>query len=141
MKTVLAAALLIGLGAGCVTARPAPTLGVAEVVARHTELNGRVVRVRGWIRTCHGRGCSLCETSAGAEGRGAEAGWLSIGWAPNFDRQVRSLGLVQIELEARVRAVCFNDPMPAGVVEVCADRVDQLQNPRLVRILSRHTPN
>lgn len=140
MRIVLAAALLICLGVGSATARRAPTFSVAEVVARHIELNGRVVRVRGWIRECHGRSCSLYEAAVGAKGGGAEAAWLSIGWAPAFDRQVRQLGVAQIEVEARVHAVCFNDPMPTGVVEVCADRVDQLQNPRLIKTVSQLIP-
>ena len=141
MKVEAAFLVLLTLGAGHAIARDVPVLSVAEVVAQQRALDHRLVRVRGWIGVCHGRGCSLYETQAGARGQGAQAGWLSIGMAPDFDRQVRPLGLAQIEMQARVRAVCFNDPMPEGVVEVCADRVDQLQQPRLIRVLSRSQAN
>lgn len=140
MKAAIALAILV-FSASCATARGTQALSVADVVARHNELDGRVVRIRGWVGECHGRSCGLYETRSGAHGNGAEAGSLSIGTAPAFDRQVRSLGRAQIVVDARVRAVCFNDPMPAGVVEVCADRVDQLQPIRIVQVLSRGGTN
>ena len=141
MKIAAAFLILLTVGAGHAVARDVPVLSVAEVVAQHRALDHRVVRVRGWMRICQGRSCSIFETRSGAEGRGAEAGWLSIGFTPSFDRRMGSMGLVQIVLEARVHAVCFNDPMPNGAIEVCADRVDQLQEPRLVRVLSRGIAN
>jgi len=137
MKFAAAALILAPFAAGHAKAREPVVLSVADVVARHIELNGHVVRVRGWIRECHGRSCGIYETRAG-DWRG---GHLSIGGAPGFDRRVQGQGLVQVELQARVHAVCFNDPMPAGVVEICADRVDQLADPRLIRILSSSTAN
>ena len=137
MKIVAAALTLAALGTGPAEAREPDVLSVADVVARHIELDGQIVRVRGWIRECHGRSCGIYETRAGDW----RAGHLSLGGAPEFDRRVQGHGLVQVELEARVHAVCFNDPMPAGVVEICADRVDQLADPRLVRILSSSTVN
>jgi hypothetical protein len=137
MKFAFAALLLLALSANGAMAREGATLSVAEAVARHGELNGRVVRVKGWLGTCQGLSCSLYETLAGARGQGAEAGWLSIGSSVAFDRRARRLRHKRIVLEARLHAVCFNDPTPPGIVEVCADRVEQLQPIRIVRILSR----
>jgi hypothetical protein len=141
MRLLLLVAVLL---CGCATQSRDQTrvLSVKEVNAHASELDGKTIRIRGWLPRCGGRDCSLYESKLDAdtflEGR-ARVRLLSIGYDPKFDAAVRPNLPATIVLEAQLNADCLNPRMkksPDGTqyITICADRADDLKPIRLINI-------
>ena len=126
-------ALAVGSGAATAAADP-PALTIEEVVARHDELDGQGIRVRGWLTACEPLSCRI---SAGPNRQ--DRPHLSIGGSETFDAAVENLIGRQIVLDATLDPKCLHiqvdDPPPEGKAFICTDRAPVLANPALVASL------
>jgi hypothetical protein len=103
--------------------RSTQVLSVPRVIAQHKGLNGKKVRVLGWIIGCGRYDCELFDTSDG----GAK---VSLGRSQEFDKAVkRAGGVLQVIVEGTIDRTCFEPSM------ACLDRPDQIRDPSLVRVL------
>ena len=125
--------LSLMLLAGCAT----PTSGssaltVSEVWARHHELDGKVIRVRGFVSGCRILGCALQESL------GEDTKWLGIGTSGKFDKAVAPLVGRQIVVKGRLDASCLHvyaDPrfeQNREDIIICTDRASMIDEPRLI---------
>jgi hypothetical protein len=125
------------LGLSVTAGAEAPVLTVPQVIARHEALDGKIVRVRGWlIHRCQRLDCAL---SARRDDREPS---LSLGGSTSFDsalRDARAEGH-EILVEGRVNRTCFDHSKDPGndsrELVLCTDRADELANPRLISIYS-----
>jgi hypothetical protein len=137
-------------------------LGVAELKTHHAALASKVVEVHGWLLPCHFRSCLLVESRdyglwlehAGALERRMDrrgdtsvqfppppdrrSGGVSLGSSASFDKQVAPLRdyLSEVIVEARVTDECWSSP-ETGEIVLCADRSNQLEPVRLVKVIQR----
>ena len=124
--------LSVLLLAGCTTMQPAkPALTVSEVWARHHELEGSVIRVRGVIPRCYSLGCELYESKED------KSKWLSIGTSDKFDDEVETYLGKPILVEGRLRGECLHafadkDTDQTEEVIICTDRASMIMNPKLI---------
>jgi hypothetical protein len=122
----------VSLLSACATT---PNFAIAEIESRHEKLDGKRVRVTGWLRDCWYLSCHIT-----AE-RGQKGPDLSLGASTLFDRAVGPFRKqeIEIEVEGIVGRPCFdhsNDPgRDPNLIEVCTDRADQLRRPRLLRVI------
>ena len=125
------------LEASVAAAVEAPVLTVPQVIAQHEALDGKVVRVRGWLlKRCQKLDCAL---SARRDDREPS---ISLGGSTSFDlalQDSRAEGH-EILVEGRVNRICFDhskDPGNGpGDLIFCTDRADELVDPRLITIYS-----
>jgi hypothetical protein len=125
------------LGASIGAAAEAPALTVPQVIAQHEALDGKVVRVRGWLlHRCQKLDCALSAR------RGDRQPSLSLGSSANFDlalQDSRAEGH-EILVEGRVNRTCFDhskDPdNDSRELTFCTDRADELADPRLISVYS-----
>jgi hypothetical protein len=106
-------------------------LSVTEVIARHRELNGRQVIVRGWLDRCRTLSCGLFASRKAAVIHRYGDDMLSIGWSKAFDRELLNRGPVEILLRARVNDTCMRPEI------ICLDRADELQPIKILRVWRR----
>jgi hypothetical protein len=122
--------------------------GVNEVDAHASELDGKTIRIRGWLPRCGGLDCSLYESKFDADTFLEQPGGkhlLSIGADPKFDAAVRPKLPANIVLEAKLNSECLNPRMrknPDGTqyITICADRTDDLKPIRLIKIQPAAVP-
>lgn len=110
-------------------------IGVEDVIARHHELDGKRIRVHGWLGNCWSNSCGLF-SSADEDA----ALRLSIGSSKSFDLKARSLKGRHVEIEATVDAGCMHikyDEPPPENSEICLDRAEELASPILIRKLRK----
>jgi hypothetical protein len=114
-----------------------PNLSIADVIARHEQLDGQRVRVSGWLLDkCYRFGCSIRAS------READSPTLRIGESADFDEALISKGAQghRILIEGRVKHDCFDHPKgdpryDPKFITVCTDRGDQLADPKLITVL------
>jgi hypothetical protein len=135
MRYLLIIAGLSGLSVA--SAAEAPVLTVPQVIERHEALDGKVVRVSGWLHSrCYRFGCSITNTR---DGKGA---YLSLGGSGSFDLAVQKAGAQgrKILVEGRVNHTCFDHSKDPGndprELTICTDRADELADPRLISVYS-----
>ena len=110
------------------------SLTIKNVVERHEALDGKKVRLTGWIKSCENYSCEMTEQAA------QNGPVIRIGYAPHFDREFAKFNgsEVHIVIDGIVHAGCFDHEtdakMPAEVV-VCTDRSGQLDKPKLIKVL------
>ena len=109
-------------------------LTIKDVVGRHESLDGKQVRLTGWIKSCENYSCEMTDRAA------QNGSVIRIGYAPDFDFELAKFkGFeVHIVVDGIVHAGCFGHEtdanMPAEVV-VCTDRAGQLDKPKLIKVL------
>lgn len=85
-------------------------VAVADIVARHEMIDGRLVRVSGWMGNCNKASCTLygSETDA-ATSNEDRASRLSLGRpiTPDFDDLARQFRGRSVIVEGHVRAACW----------------------------------
>lgn len=111
---------------------------IATIYARHEQLAGQRVSVRGWLHACYRLSCGIA-----GEGR-TDANFLSFGPSTRFDHSLPPHPREDIEIVVSgvVEPGCF--PHPEGdpnhhddVIIVCADRYSHLADPILLKVLRR----
>ena len=115
-----------------------PSLSVEELYSRRFELDGRRVRVTGWLGPCSRKRCRI-ENREGGGGRG-----IWIGRSAAFDRRAARLGTRWVTVEARVMKRCFgadlvhtDDERGTILFIPCAGRTGraaQLANPKIIAV-------
>ena len=153
---LLASVLMLG---GCATY--GKSLSLTTLEAQHASMTSKVVQVHGWLTPCHGRSCLMVEDrdyglwleQAGAlERRMTRRGDMSVQLPPHrgnitgvsfgpsaaFDKQVANLrySLAEVVVQARVTDECWSSP-DAGEIIICADRANQLEPIRLVKVIQQ----
>lgn len=132
----IALAVILGMAA---PAAAADTLGVAEVVAGRTALDGQVILVRGWVDSCARRSCAPFPTLAAAAAKGSTPPFLSIAASPLIDERVAPLAHAEIILRARFDSRCLGadpaGPKPKTLV-VCTDRASVLDPIAVVAVVT-----
>jgi hypothetical protein len=123
-------------GSGVAALGGPEVLSVSDVIARHEELDGQKLRVRGWIGECGRLSCTLSAVPADA------AQTVSLGLSPDFDNDPRFQDrstIREVVAEATLARQCFNhagEPRsPVPPPPPCTDRPDQLRSPKLLRII------
>lgn len=128
LSLMAAVTILFGTGAA-----EAPVLSIDDVIARHEALDGKIVRVRGWLlERCQPLGCSIVPS------RRSYGLYLSLGGTASFDQSLvdrRAVGH-EILIEGQVDAGQFPEDG-----EIITDRPAQLRHPRLIRIFRNTTVN
>ena len=119
-------ALLIALLALSSAARAEPTKvwHVDEVVARLSQLDGQVVRIRGWISGCDG-GLD-CYIESRPEAERARSHTITIDFVSEVEPWLSRLSGKQVILESRVTAAC-------RTTHICTDRAPDVVPIRVVR--------
>jgi hypothetical protein len=125
---------------GCVTAQPETSaLTVADVWARHHELDGKMIRVQGVVTRCYNLGCQLYPSA------NDQSKWLGIGSSDTFDDAVQPFIGKRIIVSGRLRADCLHasadpdnhlraeDGQPNFVI--CTDRASMIMAPQLVGLV------
>ena len=136
MKRLLPALLLTG----CVTAQSSSSaLSVADVWAKHHELDGQAIRVQGVVTNCYNLGCELYQSA------NDKSKWLGIGTSDTFDDAVQPFLGRRIIVAGRLRADCLHvfadqdsqthraDGEPNVVI--CTDRASMIMRPELVGVV------
>lgn len=131
--------LRLGIAAGVLAllaAAPVPVMSVGDVIAGHEALDGKTVRVRGWLyAACYRFGCAIRARNERL------AVQLSIGESSTFDRALEAANAVgkEIVVEGRVDRTCFDHSKDPGTtvkdIVICTDRAPQLADPRLIDVL------
>ncbi|MDQ3143870.1 MAG: hypothetical protein M3Q57_03195 [Pseudomonadota bacterium] len=113
-------------------------LTVEEVWSRHGELEGKRIRVAGFVDRCYGLGCQLKQI-----GEGSDAKWLGIGTSAEFDGAVQAYLGKSIVVEGQLDATCLHayadeDDGLAHVGKdytvICTDRSSMLKHPKLISV-------
>ena len=106
-------------------------LSIEDVIARHHELDGRTIEVRGWLSNCQRLSCRLM-----ARTDGTGTAYLSIGGSRAFDARVRGRAGQRITIRARLDARCMHaradSQRDEPEIVICTDRASELRNPVLV---------
>lgn len=106
-------------------------LSVEDVLARHHELDGRTIVVRGWLSPCQRLSCRLM-----ARTQGTTSPYLSIGGSLAFDARIAGRTGQRITIRARLDARCMHARLDAvrenDDVVICTDRASELRDPTLV---------
>jgi len=130
LPAATASALLLGASAALAHDRRAP-LSVEQVIARHHELDGRTIEVRGWLTYCHPRSCIL----SSQQGDAGDS-HLSIASSSRFDRRATRMIGLRITVRATLNDNCLHgrgsSRAEEPVIVVCTDRASELRNPSLV---------
>ena len=126
---LLAAAALTLTGAGPRVYRS------AEVYRDYKELNGKRIRVAGYVRYCEPRSCAIGDEPYDPADPGGGAS-LSIGSDRDrkFDRRAKRLVGRRIVMEGTLDTRCLLGlvgDVDAEVV-ICADRAEMLKAPKLI---------
>jgi len=112
------------------------TLGVHEVIKNIDELNGKTVRVHGFLGDCSVYDCGLFENEADwlQEQRWLHAvrsdnkrapdppDWLGVGGYPTFDTKAQPYNRKDVLISGKVSNQCRYDGKPA-----CTDRASELE--------------
>ena len=105
-------------------------LSVGDVWARHHELDGQVLRIRGIVTNCQPLSCQLRESAT------AKARWLSLGSSTRFDAAVKNELGREIVVEGRLDSTCLHlfadPPSNSREIVVCADRFPTIVSPKLI---------
>ncbi|MGE5563921.1 MAG: hypothetical protein ACM3ZV_11560 [Bacillota bacterium] len=141
MKAGLAAALMLAGFAAPVHAA-GRVWTVAEIHRQAWQLNGKVIELRGWLPKCERLDCSLFGSKLDAEEFGRNpAGHPLLEIAPDatFDASVRERLPAQVLLRAKIDATCIDpknrtDSRANQLITVCADRVHELNEVKLIEI-------
>ena len=102
------------------------TLRVPDVLARHEELDGRIVEVRGWLGRCFNFTCALYADPGSAARDDFNAPHLTIGPRNDFDRRARPYRNREIVLRARFDNGC--------ITGLCLDRASVLNPIRIMPV-------
>ncbi|BCA57432.1 hypothetical protein HMP06_0201 [Sphingomonas sp. HMP6] len=102
--------------------------GVTEVLPNILAWDGRIVRVRGWLR-CPGNFTCQLEPSATPDYEHS----ATIDYVKAMEPKLKALNGAQIVLLARVTAQCSGE-------EICTDRGPELIPLRIERVLDRPKP-
>lgn len=125
----------------------APT--IASIIDQHEALNGKTVRVQGWVLVCQPLNCPLFEN---ADGSGKN---LSIGKSKAFDEAILRNGgaafvvgpdrevtgnvdgrALYVEIRAQVDRTCFDHSGENRVqTQFCFDRAGEMQSPLLIKVI------
>jgi len=99
----------------------APAVSVPELINHHAELDGKIVRVRGWMGPCNKMGCFLFSRPGVKLNPGLPERhqWLSIAGNLAFDRQVQSLRDRRVTIAGRYDDSCLRG-------DICLDRSPEL---------------
>jgi hypothetical protein len=126
---VIAVALMM---AQLAPAEPKPVATtIAAIRANPKRIDGRVVRLHGWVNQCKPLTCWIEERAATAQG--GPGAHLSIATDPKFDATVRPLIPTYVEFDARFSATCLT-------TQVCLDRAPELTIVSLRAVVSTEPP-
>jgi hypothetical protein len=130
---------LVTIAAAACHAETPKTFGVHETIQNIHSLNGRTVRVAGYLGECGGYDCPLFQnkdewqqayryiTSARADGK-VEPGsnlpdFLGVGGFPNFDAKAQPFTNNYVVITGKVSDVCRDEQLRWG----CTDRGPELE--------------
>jgi hypothetical protein len=123
MRRAILLAMMLSACAVPALSGPVP-LSIDQVLARHPELDGQRVRVRGWLSLCQSLSCWMTTTPD----KNARP-FLSIGSSSSFDRAVAKWVGREVVIDATLNDECLRPDI------ICTDRADVLSDPVLVRVL------
>ena len=120
-------------------AMPLPLpLTIEQIFARHEDLAGQRVQVRGWLQRCQPLSCYITPRRSDGGRRRGGGTFLSIGPSKEFDVSVAQAWSKEIVVEGAVGS-CFSHPpgdpnyKPDEIV-ACIDRGGNLLAPRLIEL-------
>ena len=120
--------------AGCASVPPATARGlqpidVADVLKRHHELDGSVIRVRGVIPYCRTMACPIRDLADAGKSFG-------LGTGAGFDSRARAALNRVVVVQGRFDASCLHSqldgPETLKNMVICLDRAEALIDPKFV---------
>lgn len=124
---------LIALVASPATMAQEPNvMSVDEVLKHHDVLDGKLIRVRGWLTLCESLSCQISAKPS------KKSPYLSIGSSNAFDENAARLVGTVVVVEAVLDTRCLRSRIGANRAKeemvICLDRADELQNPQFIRL-------
>ena len=134
---------------------PAPLLSIAEIQERHEQLDGRTVRIQGWITGCEPAGCILAVEPTDEPWR-TDNGWVSIEATRELKKTIQKLGgkvawtfpngrtpgsyrrgrFLFIEMEGIVDRTCFNHAREGvPLTYICPHAHREILDTRLIKVI------
>lgn len=103
---------------------------ISAIRSNPKKLDGRVVRLRGWVNQCQPQSCGIDERPASAPGASGQS--LSIAPDPRFDATIKPLLPTYVEFDARLTAQCL--------IAACSGRAPVLSVVSLRSVVSPEPP-
>jgi hypothetical protein len=126
-----AALLLALMAAQPASAAGVPTFDVAEVAAKIVALDGKVMRLRGWVSPgCYKFGCGLVSRFPKNPAQPDLVG-ISIDYDEAFETKLQSVVGAEVVIEGRIDATCRRPHV------ICTDRAPDFHPYRIVRVIQR----
>lgn len=111
-------------------------ISVVSARAQIHALNGRIVRVRGWLSRCHRLSCGLHPDLAAARAQDTDGAYLSLAGGTVLDERAPELSLSEVVLEGVLSDRCRQPPAATEVV-VCTDRAPDFTPTHVIAVLGQ----